>query len=204
MPRSFSLKASAVCDFSAATKLDQHRLGRIAAVNDHGQVQLHRQIQLGPEHRQLLLEVLVAEQIQPQLANGHHAGVIEGGGPEHGRRVALPVLGIQRVHAHGVAELGETIGQGPDRRDLRGLHTRVKEASHASIAPALGHLLQVVVEIAKDDVAVAVDQGSIEALEGDGRSHNKGFRRSPNPKQSSQQQPIRPWQPAQPPSSRQR
>jgi hypothetical protein len=47
----------------------------------------------------------------------------------------------------------------------------VKEATHTGIAPALGHLLQVVVEIAEDDVAVAVDQRSGKALEGDGRSH---------------------------------
>jgi hypothetical protein len=47
----------------------------------------------------------------------------------------------------------------------------VKEATHAGIAPALGHLLQVVVKIAEDDMAVTVDQRSIEALEGDGRGH---------------------------------
>ena len=50
----------------------------------------------------------------------------------------------------------------------------MKEAAHTSIPPALSHLLEVVVEITEDDVAVAVDQWSLKALEGDGRSH--GFR----------------------------
>jgi hypothetical protein len=47
----------------------------------------------------------------------------------------------------------------------------VKEAPHTGITPALSNLLQVFVEISKDDVAVAVNQRSRKALESDGSCH---------------------------------
>jgi hypothetical protein len=57
----------------------------------------------------------------------------------------------------------------------------VKEATHAGITPALGHLLQVVIEISEDDVAVAIDQGSFKALKGDSRSHGTRGSGEPEP-----------------------
>jgi hypothetical protein len=61
------------------------------------------------------------------------------------------------MNAHGIAELRKAIRQSPDSRDLRGLNASMKEAANTSIAPALSHLLEVVIEIAKDDVAMTVD-----------------------------------------------
>jgi hypothetical protein len=81
------------------------------------------------------------------------------------------MLRIQRMNANGVAKLGEAIGQRSNRRNLRRLHTCVKEAPHTGITPALSNLLQVFVEISKDDVAVAVNQRSRKALESDGSCH---------------------------------
>ena len=47
----------------------------------------------------------------------------------------------------------------------------MKEAPDAGIPPALSNLLQVFVEISKDDVAVTINQRSREALKSDGNCH---------------------------------
>ena len=47
----------------------------------------------------------------------------------------------------------------------------MKEAPDAGIPPALSNLLQVFVEISKDDVAVTINQRSRKALKSDGSCH---------------------------------
>jgi hypothetical protein len=71
------------------------------------------------------------------------------------------MLRIQRVNPDRITHLRETIGQGPDRGDFRRLNAGVNQGLDPGFAPTLGHLLNVVVEIAEDDVAMAVDKTKI-------------------------------------------
>ena len=60
----------------AGPQFIQHRLGGIPAVNDHRQVQLHRQIQLRTQHSKLLIQILFTEEIEPEFADGDYPIVL--------------------------------------------------------------------------------------------------------------------------------
>jgi len=128
-------------------------------VNDHRQIQFTGQIQLRPQHGQLLRQVLLTEQIQAQLADRHHPGIGLGRRPQHLLAVRNPVLGVKGVDAHRIAQFREAVSQGADRRNLSGLHTGVHESPHTGLAPPLGHSIQVRIEVAEHDVAVGINQG---------------------------------------------
>ena len=68
------------------------------------------------------------------------------------------MLGIQGMNTHRVAHLREAIGQGPDRRDFRRLNTGMQQSTDAGITPTCCHLIQILIEIPEDDVAVTVNQ----------------------------------------------
>jgi hypothetical protein len=63
------------------------------------------------------------------------------------------------MNAHGIAKLRESIGQGPDCRDLGWLNAGVDQGAHPGFPPTLSHGIQVRVEVAEHDVAVRVNQG---------------------------------------------
>jgi len=109
---------------------------------------------------QLVGEVGVTKQIEPKLTDRHHAGVGLRRLAQHLLGIRHPVLGVQRVHAHRVAQLRKAIGQGLNRWDFRGLNAGVNQAHHPGITPSLGHLLEVRIEIAEHDVAVRINQRS--------------------------------------------
>ena len=102
----------------AGPKFLQHRLGGIPAVNDHRQVQLHRQIQLRTQHSELLFQVLVTEEVESEFTDGDHPIVLKGRPTQHRHRVIPPMLGVQWMDADGVAHLREPIRQGLDRRNF--------------------------------------------------------------------------------------
>ena len=140
------------------SELKQHRLGRIPTMNDHRQIKLHGQIQLRSEHLQLTLEIGLPEQIETEFTNGDDPGIIERGFSQHSQGVRLPMFSVQGMHSDGVAKLRETISKSSDRRDLSGLHTGMQQGSHTGLPPALCHLIKIVIEVSKNDVAVTVNQ----------------------------------------------
>lgn len=144
--------------FGASTQLREHRLGGITAVDDDRQIELQGQIKLGAQHCQLLGQILLSEQIQPEFADRHHASVGGSGGGKHHSGVGLPVLGVERMDAHRIAQLRQTIGQGADPGDLGGLHAGMHQGPYPGLAPALAYLLQIRIEVAEDQMAMAVDQ----------------------------------------------
>ena len=75
---------------------------------------------------------------------------------------------VEGMDTDRIPELGEAVSEGPDRWNFSGLDTGVKEKAHTRLPPTGGHHLQVVVELTKDQMAMAVDQ------EGGRRSHGSG------------------------------
>ena len=87
-------------------------------MDNHRQIQLPSQIQLGPKHCQLELEILLAKQIQAQFADGHDPGVVQGRLAHLLGGLVVPMLRIEGVNPYRIAQFGEAIGQGPDRRNF--------------------------------------------------------------------------------------
>lgn len=137
----------------------EHRLGRVPTVDDHRQIQGHRQIQLGSQSRPLFIEIRGPEQIQAQFTDRHHPVVGTGRCFEHRGGVAVPMLGIEGMDPYGVTQLRKAVGQGPDRRNLGGFHTGMDEGLDPRLPPSLRHLLEVRFKVAEHDVAMAVHQG---------------------------------------------
>ena len=127
-------------------------------MHDYRQVQLHCQIKLGLEHGHLGSQILLTEQIEAEFSDRHHPPISLGGLTQNLWRVGLPMLGIERMDPYGLTQLVQTICQGPDCWNFPGLNAGMDQRTNTCIAPALGHCLQIVVEIAENDVAVAVDQ----------------------------------------------
>ena len=107
---------------SSSAELLQHRLCSIPTVNNHGKIQLNSQVKLGAEHCELLLQIFVAEQIEPKLANGDNPRVVFCSLTQHINSVFTPMLRIERMHSDGVAHLWKAICQGTNGRNLRWLH----------------------------------------------------------------------------------
>ena len=63
-----------------------------------------------------------------------------------------------RDSTHPVAHFRETICQSPDPWDLTGLDAGMKQGLNTGFTPAIGHHFKIVIELPKDDVAVAVDK----------------------------------------------
>ena len=127
-------------------------------MDDHRQVQLYCQIKLGLEHGQLGSQILLTEQIEAEFSDRHNPVISLGGLTQNLWRFGLPMLGIERMDPYGIAQLLKTICQGANRWNFSRLNAGMHQGTNSSIAPALGHFLQIVVEIAKNDVAVAVNQ----------------------------------------------
>jgi hypothetical protein len=71
------------------------------------------------------------------------------------------MLRIQRVNPDRITHLRETIRQGPDRGNFRRLNAGMNQGPDAGFAPTLSHCINVVVEIAENDVAMAIDKTKI-------------------------------------------
>jgi hypothetical protein len=113
----------------------EHGLRGISAVNDHRLVELDCQIKLRTEHRQLLLEIFIAEQIKAELPDGDHPRILLGGITQHIHRCGLPMLGIEGVDAHRVTHFREAVSEGTDRRNLRRLNASVQQRDHTRLSP---------------------------------------------------------------------
>ena len=59
---------------------------------------------------------------------------------------------------NGVAHLWKSISQRTDRWNLRWLDACMQESPDACLSPTCGNLLEVFLEVPKNDVTVAVDQ----------------------------------------------
>ena len=105
-------------------------------MNDHRQVQLHRQIQLRTQHSKLLLQILVTEEIESEFTDGDHPIILEGRPTQHSHRVIPPMLGVQWMDADGIAHLRKPISQGADRRNFRGFNAGVEQSTNPSLTPA--------------------------------------------------------------------
>ena len=68
------------------------------------------------------------------------------------------MLRIEGMNPHRIPHLRKTISQSLDRRDLRWFHTGMEQGADACVPPSLGNLVEVLIEIAKHDVTVTVNQ----------------------------------------------
>jgi hypothetical protein len=70
------------------------------------------------------------------------------------------MLGVEGMDPDGVAQFGETIGQGTDGGDFSRLHAGMNQGFHPRISPALRNLIQIVIKVAEDAVAVRIHKAN--------------------------------------------
>ena len=143
---------------SAGPQCLQHLGGRIAAVDDHGQIEFHSKVELRVENTQLLFKIPVSEEIEPQLADRDDSVILQCRSTQNCDCVVVPVLCIQWVDPNGITQLREAIGKGTDCRDFRWLNTRVKQSTNPCFSPTRRDVGEILVKTSEDDVTVAVNQ----------------------------------------------